>query len=64
MSSATAMADGRSAVPETGGLCVLAGVGARFVWDLEELTETDDRSDAHRLEFFDVTDHFVFDGGL
>ena len=49
---------------ETGGLCVLAGVGARFVRDLEELTETNDRSDTHRLEFFDVTGHFVFDGGL
>ena len=48
----------------TGGLRVLAGASDRFVRDLEELTETDDRSDAHRLEFFDVTDHFVFDGGL
>lgn len=46
------------------GLCVLACPSARFVWDLEELNETDDRKDAPRLNVFGVTDHFVFDGGL
>jgi hypothetical protein len=37
---------------ETGGLRVLACPSARFVWDLEELNETDDREDAPRLECF------------
>jgi len=48
----------------TGGLRVLAGDSARFVRDLEELSETNDCEDPPRLGFYDVTDHFVFDGGL